>query len=166
MNPRRWIVLAALLGALAVALGALGAHGLQGRLRAALDEPAHAARLRETIDTGVRPQTRAERLAEAYDTAARYHLAHAIALVFVGCSPLATGRRALQAAGCCFVCGIGLFSGFLYLWAVTLDEFRWMVHPVPFGGMLLIAGWVLLAVAHCCPTNASTPAAPSSRGAE
>jgi uncharacterized membrane protein YgdD (TMEM256/DUF423 family) len=112
----RWIALGAALGALAVAAGALGAHALKARL-----EPP---------------------MLESWRTAALYHALHAIALVLVG---LAAGRGIRAgAAGACFLAGVLGFSGSLYGWC--LGGPRFLVHVTPVGGVLLIAGWVALAV--------------------
>ena len=113
----RWIVAGAALGALAVAAGALGAHALEARL-----EPAAL---------------------ENWRTAAHYHTVHAIALVLVGLSARRSGRGA--AAGWCFLLGILGFSGSLY--GHCLGGPRFLVHVTPVGGVLLIAGWVALALA-------------------
>ena len=111
---RPFIRLGAVAGFLAVALGAFGAHGLRGRL--SVDE------------MGI------------FETAARYHLIHAVALVVTG---LIAERRATKApivAGWCFAGGIVLFSGSLYALALTgVTSFGFVT---PFGGLLLLAGWV------------------------
>lgn len=108
-----WWQLAGALGALAVATGAFGAHGLEDK---------------------VTP----ERLA-TWETAARYHLAHALALGLVAAHP-ATPR----VAGVLFTAGIALFAGSLYL-LVLLDK-GWLGAITPLGGLCLIAGWVALAL--------------------
>ena len=151
MNPRRWIICGAVLGGLAVGLGALGAHGLQGYLRTAATSGPHAERLSEILHSGVRDEPRVERLRESYETAVRYHLAHALAIIAIGLTTLAARPRMLAAAGWCFLVGTVLFSGFLYAWVFTLDQHRFLVHVVPIGGSLLVLGWILLAGAHCCP---------------
>ena len=109
-----WWRVAGILGALAVALGAFGAHGLKARI----DDP---------------------HLLEVWETAARYHLIHAVALMGVAAhpaSPVWSGRL--------FVAGIFIFSGSLYL--MTLTGQRWLGAITPIGGVCLIAGWVVLAM--------------------
>jgi uncharacterized membrane protein YgdD (TMEM256/DUF423 family) len=109
----------ALLGALGVGLGAFGAHGLAGLLAAT----GHAA---------------------TWETAARYHMLHALALLAVGLwqrqQPTAIG---LGWAARCFGAGTVLFSGSLY--ALSLTNARWLGPVTPLGGVLLIVGWLLLA---------------------
>ena len=114
---RTWLVLAGINGALAVALGAVAAHALQGRL------DAHAR--------------------ELFDTAARYHLAHALAL---GLAAFAIGHGAGRSAGLAaalFLAGIVLFCGSLYVYAATAQHT--FVFVTPFGGIAFIAGWIALA---------------------
>jgi len=78
-----------------------------------------------------------ERLA-VFETGVRYHLAHALAL------GLCMVRAPLRWAPACFAAGIVLFSGSLYL--LALCDARWLGAVTPFGGVLFVAGWVLLAV--------------------
>jgi uncharacterized membrane protein YgdD (TMEM256/DUF423 family) len=120
-------MLAAVNGLCAVALGAFGAHGLKGRLAPLAD--------------GV------QRL-EWWQTAASYQLGHVVA--FVLCAQLldrgdGPGRRASSAAVPCFVAGVVLFCGSLYVMAWSGVRALGMVTP--FGGLLLLAGWVALLVA-------------------
>lgn len=114
---------AGLLGALAVGLGAYGAHGLE----AALDGLPDAAK----------------RL-EWWRTAVLYHLTHALAVAFVAW--LAGHRaRAAGVAGALFVLGILLFAGTLY--AMALGAPRWLGAVTPLGGLSLIAGWIAVLAA-------------------
>ena len=120
MSPRTTLAIAAVLGALAVALGAFGAHAL-----------------RDTVP---------EAALGWWSTAADYHGRHALALL--ACGLLGTVRpsgRALRVAGLAFVAGTALFSGSLYLMAAT--DARWLGAITPLGGALLIAGWAALAAA-------------------
>ena len=128
----------AILGALAVAGGAFGAHALEGLLSA--------------------------RALGWYDTAVTYHATHALALF--GCGllarqtsapiadptadptvvrPAAVPSATLRLAALAFVGGVALFSGSLYAMAFTGWTRLGMVTP--FGGLLLIVGWGALAVA-------------------
>lgn len=104
----------ALLGGLAVGLGAFGAHAM----RDSYDEQA----LR-TFEVGV-----------------RYQIYHALALV--GCAALhALGYR-VRAAAALFVVGVALFSGSLY--GLALLDLRWLGPITPIGGVALLAGWIAL----------------------
>lgn len=121
----------AILGALGVICGAFGAHGVDGFVVEKYPDAALAAR---RLDN--------------WHTAADYHLWHALATV--ACGLLAGqvpvgGRRAgaLSAAAGCFAGGVLIFSGSLYL--LTLTDLRWLGAVTPIGGLLLIAGWALLA---------------------
>jgi len=114
---RRWLLLGALSAAVAVAAGAFGAHGLKSMLGA-------------------------DRLA-VWDTAARYQLIHALALVALGSLAARRHGGPLQAGGWLFVAGTVLFSGSLYLLAVT--GVRWLGAVTPLGGVAFIAGWLCLA---------------------
>lgn len=121
---RKWIVLGALLGGSSVALGAFGAHGLRGLVTADL-------------------------LAN-YETAARYQMYHALALLavaFVGAraGARAGAARAANLAGWLFVAGVVIFSGSLYV--MTFTGLRWLGAITPVGGAAMIGGWVSLAAA-------------------
>ncbi len=109
-----WWRIGGVSGALAVMLGAFGAHGLKG----VVTDP---------------------HLLEVWDTGARYHLVHAVALLLVAVHP-----RRPSAAGAAFVLGTLLFSGSLYL--MTLTGLRWLGAVTPLGGLSFIAGWTVLAL--------------------
>lgn len=118
MQPTIFIFLGAILAALAVGLGAIGAHALKGQLSA-------------------------EQLA-TYHTAVQYQMYHAIGLVLVGLLGLYQRSRWFDAAGWLMLLGIILFSGFLYAWLATGR--RGFAHPVPVGGVAFIIAWVLMAI--------------------
>ena len=107
--------IAAGLAALAIALGAFGAHGLEERFAAV-----------------------GEKAMGWWETATFYHLTHAIALFALGLAgvPAAWPRRLM-------IAGIVLFSGSLYVMAVTGVTKLGMVTPL--GGVAFIAGWAMLA---------------------
>ncbi len=114
-----WSTVAAVLLAMAVGLGAFGAHTLRGRLAA------------EMLDV--------------YRTAVLYHFLHALGMLIVSVLPK-TG--ALTEPGASTVCwllalGIVLFSGSLYLLAVTGNGALGAITPV--GGLAFIVGWLWLA---------------------
>ena len=109
----------ALSAALAVALGAFGAHTLRNRAEA------------ELLTT--------------FETAVRYHMYHALALFAVAFAASQWPQSGLPTiAGWLFVAGTILFSGSLYL--LTITGVRWLGAITPIGGLALIAGWVLLAL--------------------
>jgi uncharacterized membrane protein YgdD (TMEM256/DUF423 family) len=127
MKPPVWLACGAILAALAVASGAFGAHLLKPRIAR---DPALSA---EEI---------AKRL-ETYETAARYHMYHAIALVLLGLAATAGHPRAFDLAGGCFLVGIAVFSGGCY--ALALGAPKILGAIVPIGGLSFIAGWLALA---------------------
>jgi uncharacterized membrane protein YgdD (TMEM256/DUF423 family) len=114
---RRWIILGALSAAIAVLTGAFAAHGLRGRL-----DPSGLA---------------------IWETASRYQMFHALALVAVGIASQWLRGRILNAAGVCFVLGSLLFCGSLY--ALVLTGVRGLGAITPLGGVAFIAGWLCLA---------------------
>jgi uncharacterized membrane protein YgdD (TMEM256/DUF423 family) len=121
MTARHLVACAAAAGAIAVILGAFGAHALKARLT-----PEQLA----TFETGV-----------------RYQMYHALALL--GCAALAAHSfRGTNAAGLLFIGGMLLFSGSIYLLATReltgLTNWKWLGPVTPLGGLLLIAGWVTL----------------------
>src|SRR5437667_204970 len=129
MSPRFWETAGAVCGAAGVALGAFAAHGLERHL---------AERLGYTADE-------VARRVKIFDTAVRYQLWHALALVMTGLF----GRLAksgVNAAGWSFLLGTIIFSGLLYALCVAGPTWRWLGAIVPIGGVLLIVGWVALAI--------------------
>ncbi len=134
MTARGWILCGCLLAGLAVALGALGAHGLESRLK----QPGMSL---EKLAAG-------DKKLHNFEVGVRYQMYHALALIVLG---LLASRGAnspsgmLQAAGFAFLLGIVLFSGMLYGWIFT--ESKALVMLVPIGGVSFIVGWVLLGVA-------------------
>ena len=115
---------AATLGFLGVALGAFGAHGLEGTFEThAVDAAAALERL------------------DWWKTAAYYHLLHAVALAAGGAACALNGRSA-AALTWCMTLGVLIFSGTLY--AMALGAPRWFGAITPIGGLLLLAGWVAL----------------------
>ncbi|MET0508062.1 MAG: DUF423 domain-containing protein [Burkholderiaceae bacterium] len=122
MEPRqthRYLAVGALFALLAVAAGAFGAHGLRARLA---------------------PEALA-----VFETAARYQMYHALALVACGLGQGRLRPRPLAWSAGLFVAGIVLFSFSLYLLALT--GWRALGMVTPFGGAAWLAGWALLAIA-------------------
>ena len=136
MNARTWIVLGASLGALAVLLGAFGAHSLPKYLAAIDVSGVEAVR----------------RLAN-WETAARYQMYHALALLVVGLLAQQRSKRCLHLAGLAMFVGTLIFSGCLY--ALVLTGVKVLGAIVPIGGMLLIVGWVALGVGSSCQPAAA-----------
>jgi len=110
-------VAGAVLAALAAAAGAFGAHALRNRLGA--------------------PEL------AIWETAARYQMYHALALLLTARLLTANPLRLLRVASWLFGTGIVLFSGSLYLLAVTGQ--RWLGAITPLGGIGFLAGWGCLA---------------------
>jgi uncharacterized membrane protein YgdD (TMEM256/DUF423 family) len=125
---KRSLITGALLACLAVILGAYGAHGLKNALG-----PEHISQV------------------QSFDTAARYQMYHAFALIVLGIIMKLFGEsRLLNGAYTCFVIGILLFSGSLYLLStrsITGLEWPWLGPVTPLGGLFFILGWVFFAVA-------------------
>jgi uncharacterized membrane protein YgdD (TMEM256/DUF423 family) len=119
MTGKNWILGGAVLGGLAVVLGAFGAHGLDDYLV----EHNQAAN---------------------YETAVQYQMYHALALILVGILAERRSTSSLRVAGWCFVAGVVLFCGALYGLALARISQLGMVAPI--GGTLLIAGWTALVV--------------------
>ncbi len=122
MAARYWIALGAVLAAAAVAAGALGAHLLKDLVK------------REVLSS--------DQLA-SFETAVRYQMFHALALVLAGLLLERSPAGLVQAAAIAFLLGIVLFSGGIYAWLAT--GIKPLVHVVPVGGLAWIVGWLLLA---------------------
>ena len=117
MSARVFALAGALLAFAAVAAGAFGAHALKSQLAA-------------------------DALA-VFETAVRYHLVHALALFVVAWASTQWPGRTTQTSGWLFIAGIVLFSGSLYLLALTGQRGFGVITPV--GGLCLLAGWLALA---------------------
>jgi uncharacterized membrane protein YgdD (TMEM256/DUF423 family) len=129
--PAKWILLTgALLAAAGVALGAFGAHGLEGRLQQ-LGRGSNVAQRMAWFDTGV-----------------RYHMYHALALVAVAAvaSRAATGGSGYSLAAAAFILGITLFSGSLYVMTFADDSWKKLGMVTPLGGLAFLVGWVALTI--------------------
>ncbi len=114
-----WSAIAAILLALAVMIGAFGAHGLRGRI--------------------------SDEMLTIYERAVIYHFFHALGMLIVSLMPrlnVLNESRAGWIAGL-LLAGIVLFSGSLYVLAIT--AVRMLGAITPFGGLSFIAGWLLLA---------------------
>ncbi len=115
-RSRTILLLASVFGATGVALGAFAAHGL-----------------RSTIT----PE-----LLTVFETGVRYQMYHTFALFVTGLLMRGGGSSKLYLAGCLFVAGIILFSGSLYVLALTgLRDLGWIT---PLGGLSFLGGWIVL----------------------
>lgn len=116
----------AIFGALAVALGAFGAHGLENL-------------------------TSDQKILDTFRTGVQYQIYHALAIVAVAFFYDKLIARRVRLSGYCFIGGIILFSGSLYLLAmlkIRSSGAANIIGPItPLGGLLLIAGWIFLAAA-------------------
>ena len=112
-----WIIISAISGALAVAAGAFGAHGLRDRVTS--DQIA------------------------AWSTATQYHLLHSVVLLALALYGLHADKL-IRVPALLFLVGMVLFSGSIYL--LVLTPWRWLGPITPLGGLCLIAGWLSLLV--------------------
>jgi len=119
-TPKLFLVLGALVAVLAVMMGAFGAHALRAKL--------------------------APDLLAIYQTAVQYHFWHALGLLVIGVLAIhLPASVTLKWSGWAMLAGIVLFSGSLYVLALT--GARWLGAVTPFGGAAFILSWVLLAIA-------------------
>ena len=118
------LLAAGIVGLTGVAIGAFGAHAWKSTL----------------VERG---------MLQAWETGSRYHLLHAVALLGIAaCVRVATGPRSarlLVFAAQLWVVGIVLFSGSVY-W-LAMGGPRWLGPVTPVGGVALMAGWLLVAIA-------------------
>lgn len=119
---RRYLLTGSLTAAIAVALGAFGAHGLK---------------------QVVAPETVA-----TFQTGVQYQFYHALALLLTGIIYERYSNLFIKRAGFCFITGIVLFSGSLYLLTVLKATETVGLNGIgiitPFGGLFFIAGWLFL----------------------
>ncbi len=115
---RLFLLIAAILGATGVALGAYASHGLSSFATPTM--------------------------VEYFQLAVTYQLLHAITLLAVSVVSLFHHNRCLLASQLCFVVGILFFSGSLYLYVFSGTKLLGMITPI--GGLLLIIAWLLFAI--------------------
>ncbi len=118
---RIFIAAAAVFGGLSVAGGAFASHALKERLT--------------------------DRALAIFETAARYQMYHALALLLVALllSRAQESQAFFSVAGWAFIAGTIVFSGSLY--ALSLTDIKWLGAITPLGGAAFIVGWICLAVA-------------------
>ena len=114
MSAKLTLIAAALSGALSVALGAFGAHGLKAYL-----SPSALM---------------------TWQTAVQYQMLHTVVLLLLGLLMLQCGPRGLKTVATGFMCGIVLFSGSLY-W-LALGGPKWLGPITPLGGLSFILAWL------------------------
>lgn len=115
--PKAFFLLACIFSLLGVALGAFGAHALKEKI---------SPEMLQTFEVGV-----------------RYQMYHAFALFVVAWALRSWNFSNVDIAGWLFTAGIVLFSGSLYVLALT--GVRWLGAITPFGGICFLAGWAWLA---------------------
>lgn len=123
---KNFLAAGALFGAFSVALGAFAAHGLKSML------PTDAIAV--------------------FETGVRYQFYHTFVLLIIGIAPEKFSGKWVRCAGSCFITGIVLFSGSLYVLAIlhmaeTYSAIKYVGIITPFGGLFLIAGWLFLFLA-------------------
>lgn len=114
-----FLLIGVIYGFLAVALGAFGAHGLEGKI--------------------------SEKALTNWEKAVNYQMFHTMALFVVGLLMSKFESGQLVTAGWFFLVGVILFSGSLYLYATSGQKFLAMITP--FGGIAFLIGWVFLGYA-------------------
>lgn len=117
MTAKTVLIIAGVLGALSVGIGAFGAHGLQDTLSA-----------NGKVDT--------------FETAVKYQFYHTLALLLLGILMMNFQHAYLNYAAYAFIAGIVVFSGSLYVLSLTNISILGAITPI--GGLGFIAGWVFL----------------------
>jgi uncharacterized membrane protein YgdD (TMEM256/DUF423 family) len=126
---RKFILFAAASSAIAVTLGALGAHYLKGKAEAGVLTPDNLI---------------------SFETAVRYQLYHSLALILLFVLSQYKNSSLLKYSGYLFIAGIFLFSGSIYFLSTKaltgLSNLQWLGPITPLGGLCFIAGWICLLV--------------------
>jgi len=121
---KTFLITAAIIGALSVALGAFGAHGLKDKLN--------------------------EYTLGIFETAVRYQFYHVFALLTVGLLFQSYNNGWMLWSGRLFIAGMILFCGSLYLLTGFLannnETMKWLGAITPFGGLCFIAGWICMMI--------------------
>jgi len=121
---KKYLIIAAILGAVSVALGAFAAHGLK--------------------------KIATEQIITVFETGVKYQFYHVFALIAVGVLYQQFTNKFIKNAGLFFILGIILFSGSLYLHTLkeikNIPSLSWIVFITPLGGISFIIGWILLAL--------------------
>lgn len=117
-----FLTIAPILAGFSVAAGAFASHALKDKLT--------------------------DKALEIFETAAKYQMYHALALLLVGVlltKDDITNQTSLIIAGIAFIMGITIFSGSLY--GLSLSGIKWLGAITPLGGLAFIIGWSSLAIA-------------------
>lgn len=120
---KKWMSTGAFLMAVAIVLGALGAHALEKQISA--------------------------NLLESYKTGVLYHLFHALALIIIGILNRIENNTKYSLSGWLFAVGILCFSGSIYALStreISGLEVSFLGPVTPLGGLLFIAGWIVLGI--------------------
>lgn len=120
---KQFLITASFLGALSVILGAFAAH-----------------QLKKVLDA---------ELLQTFETAVKYQMYHALALLAVGILYKDFSSKQMVWAGWSFIAGSILFSGSLYLLCFLKHQemsYKWVGPITPLGGLCFIAGWLFLAI--------------------
>ncbi len=115
-----FLQLGAFLGALTVLIGAFGAHGLKKILTE-----------NDKVDV--------------FEKAVKYQAYHTFAILLIGVLLFKLQHKFFDYAGFSFLIGIIIFSGSLYILSIT--NIKWLGAITPIGGLAMVIGWILLAVA-------------------
>lgn len=132
MTDRFWIITGGIFCGLSVALGALAAHGLES----------HFNELYGTLPpkkVATQEIAASAKYLNDFKTAAEYQMYHGLGLIAVGVLSARKQSRTFNIAGLCFLFGTLLFSGCLYVLALTATF--WLGAIVPIGGVLFLVGW-------------------------
>ena len=111
-----WIIIGSVLAALAVSIGAFGAHGLKSKV--------------SSEDLVI------------FETGVRYQMYHSLGLILIGILGFHFPSNIIQLPAALFIIGIIIFSGTLYL--IPLTGLRWLGAITPIGGTAFITGWIAL----------------------
>ena len=111
-----WAKIASFLMCLAVALGAFGSHALKDKI--------------------------SDYHTDVFKTAVFYHMIHALGLFAVACLTVQLNNPSINLAGIFLTAGIILFSGSLYIYAVS--QIRWLGFVAPLGGFCFLSGWLVI----------------------
>lgn len=114
-----FVVIGAFFGFMAVALGAFGAHGLEGKI--------------------------SDQALKTWEKAVQYQMFHTVSIIITGFALLKFQTASLVWAGWMFIIGILLFSGSLYFYSTT--GVRTLAMITPFGGVIFLIGWILFGYA-------------------
>jgi uncharacterized membrane protein YgdD (TMEM256/DUF423 family) len=117
MTQKQVLLIACILGALSVALGAFAAHGLK-----------------KMVDAYY---------LEIFEKAVKYQFYHTFAILAIGVLMNQFGNTNFNLPVYLFLAGIFFFSGSLYL--MTFNQPKWVGPITPIGGLCFIAGWLTLA---------------------